>query len=415
MAQASLLQRMEEGGDDGDGDGEGANNANRRVTRGSGLQQNVIDAHMPVVSYSSKPGEASTSDEEYSENLEIDADAESGATHHDVECQICLIDFQDGDEIRALPCRHQFHTECVDPWFRGHTSCPACRHDLSTLTATVERTSLVHGFDRPLSGFFRRLLYRGGRAGVDIDERSLNLLRAWWIDPLLATAGFGLAIHLYLRQERKLGLAYYEPFPGVMTQSLAAYWIGIMMWKAFVPPPAPSLPDGIPVDCRSLLYLMWEVVSGIVLYDFLIFFWHWASHEIPFLRSFHQRHHNSPRPGQLGSRDVLRHSLADGTMQVLINILVQRRVLLGGPVKSRVSRAVHNVVVTWMLTESHTASVEPRVFRRLGWLFQGIRDHRGHHLHHGRTPNEYHPYQQFFGYLDSIRWNFTKGEKHRNF
>ena len=170
MAQASLLQRMEEGGDDGDGDGEGANNANRRVSRGSGLQQNVIDAHMPVVFYSSKPGEASTSDEEYSENLEIDANAESSATHHDVECQICLIDFSDGDEIRALPCRHQFHTSCVDPWFSGHTSCPACRHDLSTLTTTVERSSLVHGFDRPLSGFFRRLLYRGGRAGVDIDE-----------------------------------------------------------------------------------------------------------------------------------------------------------------------------------------------------------------------------------------------------
>ena len=69
-----------------------------------------------------------------------------------------------------MPCRHQFHTSCVDPWFSGHTSCPACRHDLSTLTTTVERSSLVHGFDRPLSGFFRRLLYRGGRAGVDIDE-----------------------------------------------------------------------------------------------------------------------------------------------------------------------------------------------------------------------------------------------------
>ena len=125
---------------------------------------------MPVVLYSSKPGEASASDEEYSENLEIDAAAEIGATHHDVECQICLIDFSDGDEIRALPCRHQFHTTCVDPWFSGHTSCPACRHDLSTLTATVERSSLAHGFDRPLSGFFRRLMSRGGRDGVDIDE-----------------------------------------------------------------------------------------------------------------------------------------------------------------------------------------------------------------------------------------------------
>ena len=245
------------------------------------------------------------------------------------------------------------------------------------------------------------------QAVLDIDN---GILRAWWIDPLVATAGFGFAIHTYLRQERKLSLAYYEPFPGVMTQSLIAYWIGIFVWKAFVPPPASTLPDGIPTDCRSLLHLMWEIVSGIVLYDFLIFFWHWATHEISILRSVHRRHHTLLRPGQLESRDVLRHSLVDGTVQVLINIFVQRRILLLGAVKSRLARAIHNVAVTWMLTESHTASSEPRVFRRFGWLFRGIRDHRKHHLYHHqkRRAKEFHPYQQFFGYLDSIRWNWAQ-------
>ena len=139
------------------------------------------------------------------------------------------------------------------------------------------------------------------QAVLDLDN---GILRAWWIDPLVATAGFGLAIHTYLRQERKLGLAYYEPFPGVMTLSLFAYWIGILVWKSIVPPPAAMLPDGIPADCRSLLYLLWEVISGIVLYDFLIFFWHWATHEVPFLRFVHRRHHSSLRPGHLESRDV---------------------------------------------------------------------------------------------------------------
>ena len=247
------------------------------------------------------------------------------------------------------------------------------------------------------------------RAALGIEN---GILRAWWIDPLVATAGFGVAIHTYLRQERKLGLAYYEPFPGVMTQSLSAYWIGIIIWKSFVAPPAATLPDGIPTDCGSLLYLMWEVASGIVLYDFFIFFWHKAVHEIPLLRSVHRRHHNSPRPGRLESRDVLRHSLVDGTVQVLINIFVQRRLLLWGPVKSRLARAIHNVAVTWMLTESHTASPEPRVFRRFGWVFRGVRDHRGHHLYHHRNSNakDFHQYQQFFGYLDTIRWNWAQDD-----
>jgi len=175
MAHASLLQRQMAEDNDDDGDGDGANTANLRRPRGTGIQQRVIDLHMPVVPYSSKQGETTTPEEEYSENLEIegssgnDTDLDT-STHHDVECQICLIDFSDGDEIRALPCRHQFHKTCVDPWFRGHTSCPACRHDLSTLTAPVERSSMLHGFDQPLSSFIRRFIHSGGEDRIDIDD-----------------------------------------------------------------------------------------------------------------------------------------------------------------------------------------------------------------------------------------------------
>lgn len=176
MAHASLLQRQMAEDDDDDGDGEGANNVSRRLPRGTGLQQNVIDAHMPVIFYSSKQDGTPSAGEEYSENLEIEADSSSNitdldtSTHHDVECQICLIDFSDGEEIRCLPCRHQFHTTCVDPWFRGHTSCPACRHDLSTLTAPVERSSIMHGFDRPLPGFIRRLMHSGVQDNINLDD-----------------------------------------------------------------------------------------------------------------------------------------------------------------------------------------------------------------------------------------------------
>lgn len=176
MAHASLLQRQMAEDDDDDGDGEGGANVSRRPPRGTGLQQNVIDAHMPVAFYSSKQGGTSSTEEEHTENLEIEAGCSSvitdldTSTHHDVECQICLIDFSDGDEIRALPCCHQFHTTCVDPWFHGHTSCPACRHDLSALTAPVDRSSILHGFDRPLFGFIRRLMHAGGQDSIDLED-----------------------------------------------------------------------------------------------------------------------------------------------------------------------------------------------------------------------------------------------------
>lgn len=48
-------------------------------------------------------------------------------------CPICVCAFEDGDEIRILPCHHQhrFHTECVDPYLLQFSSlCPLCRLDL---------------------------------------------------------------------------------------------------------------------------------------------------------------------------------------------------------------------------------------------------------------------------------------------
>lgn len=46
-------------------------------------------------------------------------------------CPICILDFEDGDDIRVLPCEghHVFHQACVDPWLLElSSSCPICRH-----------------------------------------------------------------------------------------------------------------------------------------------------------------------------------------------------------------------------------------------------------------------------------------------
>ncbi len=52
-------------------------------------------------------------------------------------CPICIIDFEDGDDVRVLPCegKHVFHQACVDPWLLElSSSCPICRHGTSALT-----------------------------------------------------------------------------------------------------------------------------------------------------------------------------------------------------------------------------------------------------------------------------------------
>ncbi|KAF9169396.1 hypothetical protein BGX21_010468 [Mortierella sp. AD011] len=45
-------------------------------------------------------------------------------------CAVCLDEFSDGEEIRILPCHHEFHCECIDPWLtRKSSTCPLCKYD----------------------------------------------------------------------------------------------------------------------------------------------------------------------------------------------------------------------------------------------------------------------------------------------
>jgi sterol desaturase/sphingolipid hydroxylase (fatty acid hydroxylase superfamily) len=232
-----------------------------------------------------------------------------------------------------------------------------------------------------------------------------GFLRAWWFEPLVATSSFTLAIHLYWYEERRRGLSrnnrLLDTFvleAGDHYHTLGAYWLGIWLLKCVIQ--KPDLPDGIPTDLESVLNLLAEVVAGICMYDALFFFVHWAMHEIPFLRNFHMRHHDVLE-NTLEARDVLRHSVLDGALQVLCNIIVQQANPWGSR-KSRCARVLHNVIVTWMLTESHTSSPSPNIWRR---FCVGVREHRLHHLGILKSDSygRFHRHQQFFGYLDNLR------------
>jgi hypothetical protein len=51
-------------------------------------------------------------------------------------CPICIVDFEDDDALRVLPCagQHRFHQACVDPWLLElSSSCPICRQDFAAL------------------------------------------------------------------------------------------------------------------------------------------------------------------------------------------------------------------------------------------------------------------------------------------
>ena len=46
-------------------------------------------------------------------------------------CSVCLCDVEDGDEVRTLPCAHEYHTRCIDRWLSEHRTCPMCKMDVT--------------------------------------------------------------------------------------------------------------------------------------------------------------------------------------------------------------------------------------------------------------------------------------------
>ncbi|XP_064976777.1 E3 ubiquitin-protein ligase At1g12760-like isoform X2 [Musa acuminata AAA Group] len=48
----------------------------------------------------------------------------------DAECCICLCTYEDGVELRELPCGHHFHCGCIDKWLHINATCPLCKFNI---------------------------------------------------------------------------------------------------------------------------------------------------------------------------------------------------------------------------------------------------------------------------------------------
>lgn len=45
-------------------------------------------------------------------------------------CMICCCEIEKENEMSELPCKHTFHTECINPWLKEHSNkCPVCRQE----------------------------------------------------------------------------------------------------------------------------------------------------------------------------------------------------------------------------------------------------------------------------------------------
>mmetsp|Transcript_15304 Transcript_15304/g.19856 ORF Transcript_15304/g.19856 Transcript_15304/m.19856 type:complete len:255 (+) Transcript_15304:239-1003(+) len=91
---------------------------------------------LPLIEFTIPPPILPHIDAEDPEAQEVAKQAAAAliACVHD-RCVICLGSFQPNDQLRALPCHHAFHKNCIDTWLLGKRNdskertnfCPTCR------------------------------------------------------------------------------------------------------------------------------------------------------------------------------------------------------------------------------------------------------------------------------------------------
>lgn len=47
-------------------------------------------------------------------------------------CVICRLDFEEGDTLTVLACKHSYHPECINNWLCINKVCPVCSAEVST-------------------------------------------------------------------------------------------------------------------------------------------------------------------------------------------------------------------------------------------------------------------------------------------
>uniref|UniRef100_A0A0V0HZ86 RING-type E3 ubiquitin transferase n=1 Tax=Solanum chacoense TaxID=4108 RepID=A0A0V0HZ86_SOLCH len=50
----------------------------------------------------------------------------------DIPCAVCKDQFLLDMQVKMLPCKHMYHSDCILPWLEMNNSCPVCRFQLPT-------------------------------------------------------------------------------------------------------------------------------------------------------------------------------------------------------------------------------------------------------------------------------------------
>ncbi|KAJ3065453.1 hypothetical protein HDU99_004161, partial [Rhizoclosmatium hyalinum] len=84
-----------------------------------GVRKPVLDS-LPTKKFKAQNGSSGSG----SSSSSSSTTTANNSSEDDAKCAICLMEFEDGEEVSGVPCLHWFHEPCIKKWLQDSSVCP---------------------------------------------------------------------------------------------------------------------------------------------------------------------------------------------------------------------------------------------------------------------------------------------------